>query len=184
MGAAGRAIGRAADRTARPARVCRTRDDAPRNQRRPRPRAGRTASRRRHVLAGWVSRERRTTHRGRARRVMSSALWSTCGCDVARRDAGDREQLVERGPEAADQLPRVGNGVGVGEDAQVELVAVAPDGEVQRRAVGDLPGGEPAIDSPAAQVAAARAARHVGHDHVLERVEAALGPRVATGKRR
>ena len=48
----------------------------------------------------------------------------------------------------------------------------------------DLPGGEPPIDAPPAEVPRLTRPRHVGHDHVLERVEAALGPRIDTGKAR
>src|SRR5271166_3789933 len=117
----------------------------------------------------------------RASRVMCSARGRRgAGGGRSGLRAGDREQLVERGPEAADEFPRVGNGHRVGQDAQVELVAIAPDGEVERRAVGELPGGEPAIHAPAAEVPRLARARHVGHDYVLERVEAALGPRVDT----
>ncbi|COZ97652.1 Uncharacterised protein [Mycobacterium tuberculosis] len=50
--------------------------------------------------------------------------------------------------------------------------------------MGDLPGGKPLVDAPAAEIPRLTRPRHVGHDHVLEGVEAALGARVGTRQAR
>jgi hypothetical protein len=70
----------------------------------------------------------------------------------ARAGAGCLEQLVQRRAEARDERPSVGNGLSIGHGAEVELIAVAPDGEVQRRPVCYLAGGEPSIKLPLTQI--------------------------------